>query len=193
MSLHCTKKARLFLDYQSCVQCSLKKQNGKIAMHYFIGSWIYKDEACKLQNRLWNDHSPQLQGAPLNVHILRWNYVSMVVHDQGLGVWKRDEIWGSDWLKNNTFRDDQLTVVHSQHWHITRGGCPENVTRIHISEGEPEGWNNILCSTLVSNGKTPAEIYQPFKISLYLNHQKGRNQRWEREELDLGAQNQLSI
>lgn len=171
------KKARLFLGYQSCVQCGLKKQNGKIAIHYFIGSWTYKDEACKIQNRLWNDHPPSSKG-------LHWMYIfsdeTMFLWLCMIRAWESESVMksgGPTGLRTTPLEMINLQVVHSQHWHITRGGCPENVTRIHISEGEPEGWNNIPCFTLVSKGKTPAEIYQPFKISLYLNHQKGRKKR----------------
>lgn len=49
----------------------------------------------------------------------------------------------SDQTENNIFKDDEPTVVHSRHGHITPGGCPENVTPVHISNDELEGWNNL--------------------------------------------------
>lgn len=142
------RKVELFLDYQSCGQGSLKKLNGGIFLHYFT----YKLEACEIQSWLWmkwwlpppsfSDGSMECKHSELDEIV----YESATVYNQGLRVCKCNEFWGeggSDRPENTTFKDDEFTVVHFQHWHMTPGGCPENVMPKHISEDEFEVWDNL--------------------------------------------------
>ena len=89
------RKVKLFLDYWSCVQGSLKKLKGGIFLHYFI----YKLEACEIQSRLgmkWSLPPPPSPRGSVECRHSELDAIACepaVVHSQGLRFCKCNEFW----------------------------------------------------------------------------------------------------